>query len=187
MYLVKWIKGRETRRRKKGERGAKKEKGEIICKGFKLREALFWMPNVAKLMPGSCGTGEGLVTSALWKVTTTKCFRWEWNETRFSVERWQKQTSCSVQLENCCRGDFDVRTAENRLSERLSFFSHVFMCLGFGFLNAPHAHVGGDRATRQVRRERVRTTRPLWPPSDDSSSRGIIISQSVYVKSVYEP
>lgn len=58
----------------KGCKKKKKRTREIICKGFKLREALFWMPNVAKLMPGSCGTSEGLVTSALWKVTTTKCF-----------------------------------------------------------------------------------------------------------------
>ncbi len=71
IYSVKWIKGRRSRGRKWGW-GVKKRK--IICQGFILREALFWMPNVAKLMPLSSGTSRGLATSALWKVTTTKCF-----------------------------------------------------------------------------------------------------------------
>lgn len=71
IYSVKWIKGRRSRGRKWGW-GVKERK--IICQGFILREALSWMPNVAKLMPVSSGTSRGLATSALWKVTTTKCF-----------------------------------------------------------------------------------------------------------------
>lgn len=55
-------------------------KEEIIWNGFKLREALLWMPNVAKLMRSSCGTTEGLVASALCKVTSTKR-RVKWNMT----------------------------------------------------------------------------------------------------------
>lgn len=50
------------------ERRTKKRK--IICHGITLREALSWMPNVAKLTPVSSGTSGGFVTSALWKVTT---------------------------------------------------------------------------------------------------------------------
>lgn len=77
---LKWIKGRQTRGRKKNENS--KEKREKICSGFTLREALSWMANVAELMPVSSGTSKGLVTSALWRVTTTKRgIAEKWNET----------------------------------------------------------------------------------------------------------
>lgn len=52
--------------------GNRKEKREIICSGFTLREALSWMANVAELMPVSTGTSKGLVTFALWRVTMTR-------------------------------------------------------------------------------------------------------------------
>lgn len=80
IYSVKWIRGKRGRG-EKWEWGVKERK--IICQGFTLREALSWMPNVAKLKlkPISSGTSKGLATSALWKVTTTKCRCWDLNKT----------------------------------------------------------------------------------------------------------